>query len=161
MYSIRGGLHQAVVSGLFSGLFLATMLKIIEQITHFKVYTLLLNIDYIPYIKNFVFPEIIEVGFHLIISIALTGSLHLLITHRKVFTRKKIIVMCTSLCFFIGVALFPTTMFSDKTPALSSIPSLAYWLIGHIAYGYVLGELITRNLSNGRLNRNSNMNFMT
>lgn len=51
MYSIRKGLHKAFVSGLFSGLFLATMLKIIEQIMHLKVYTPLLNIDYIPYIK--------------------------------------------------------------------------------------------------------------
>lgn len=143
----RRGLQRAVLYGLISGLFLAALLKIIEHITRFKVYTLLVNVDYIPYIKTFVFPELVEVGFHLIVSIALSICLYLLIIKRKISTRKKIIILCIFVCFIIGVALFPTTTFSDRTPAITSIPSFSYWIIGHIMYGYLMGMLFARNLT--------------
>jgi len=98
----RTGLLRAVLYGLVSGLFLAALLKIIEDFTQFKVYTLLLNVDYIPYIKTFVFPEYIEVGFHLIVSIVLSICLYLLIINLKISSRKKIIILCTFICFIIG-----------------------------------------------------------
>ena len=147
MIFTKHGLQKAVIYGLISGLFLAALLKIVEQITHFKVYTLLLNVDYIPYIKKFVFPELIEVGFHLIVSIVLSICLYLLIINRKVSSRKKIIILCTFVCFIIGAALFPTTIFSDRTPAFSSIPSFSYWIIGHIMYGCTMGILFARYLT--------------
>ena len=43
--------------------------------TGYKVYTLLLNIDYIPILNEFKFPEVVEVIFHLIVSVK--QSLHL------------------------------------------------------------------------------------
>jgi len=143
----RTGLQRAVLHGLISGLFLAALLKIIEHITQFKVYTLLLNVDYIPYIKTFVFPEYIEVGFHLIVSIVLSIYLYLLIINRKISSRKKIIILCTFVCFIIGAALFPTTTFSDRTPAFTSIPSFSYWIIGHIMYGCLMGIMFARYLT--------------
>jgi len=141
----RTGLLRAVLYGLVSGLFLAALLKIIEDFTQFKVYTLLLNVDYIPYIKTFVFPEYIEVGFHLIVSIVLSICLYLLIINLKISSRKKIIIVCTFICFIIGAALFPTTTFSDRTPAFTSIPSFSYWILGHIMYGCIMGILFARN----------------
>ena len=125
---------------------LAILFKIIERTTHLKVYTFLLNVDYIPYINRFIFSELVEVSFHLIVSIILAFSLYLLIVYRQILSKNSVIRLCTLFCFFTGAALFPTTAFSDRTPALSSIPSLLYWLIGHIAYGYVLGALIARGL---------------
>ena len=147
MLLTRRGLQRAVLYGLISGLFLAALLKIIEHITRFKVYTLLLNVDYIPYIKTFVFPELVEVGFHLIVSIALSICLYLMIINGKISSRKKIIVLCTFVCFIIGVALFPTTTFSDRTPAFTSIPSFSYWIVGHIMYGCIMGILFARYLT--------------
>jgi len=146
----RMGLQRAILYGLISGLFLAALLKIIEHITRFKVYTLLLNVDYIPYIKKFVFPELIDVGFHLIVSIVLSICLYLLISNRKISSRKKIITLCTFVCFIIGVALFPTTTFSDRTPAFTSIPSFSYWMIGHIMYGYIMGIFFARYLTKAK-----------
>jgi len=143
----RTGLLRAVLYGLVSGLFLAALLKIIEDFTQFKVYTLLLNVDYIPYIKTFVFPEYIEVGFHLIVSIVLSICLYLLIINLKISSRKKIIILCTFICFIIGAALFPTTTFSDRTPAFTSIPSFSYWILGHIMYGCIMGILFARYLT--------------
>ena len=70
----------------------SSLLKVVELITHLKVYTLLLNVDYIPYINAFAFPELIEVGFHLVVSIALAICLYLLFVHLKITSRKQIIV---------------------------------------------------------------------
>ncbi len=149
MLLTKRGFQKAVLYGLISGLFLAAALKIVEYITRFKVYTLLLNVDYIPYINTFVFPELVEVGFHLIVSFVLAIFLYLLIVYRKISSRKKIIFLCTFVCFIIGAALFPTTIFSDRTPAFTSIPSFSYWIAGHIMYGYILGILFARNFKKG------------
>lgn len=140
----KRGFLDAVLYGLISGLILAALLKVVELVTHLKVYTLLLNVDYIPYINTFAFPELIEVGFHLIISIALAVCLYLLFVHLKMTSRKQIIVTATAVCFIIGIALFPTTTFSDKTPDFTSIPSFLYWIAGHISYGYMLGYLLAK-----------------
>ena len=141
----KQGFYHAVLSGLLTGLLLAALLKFVEQTTHLKVYTLLLNVDYIPYINKFVFPEFIEVIFHLIVSIILACCLYLLIVYRQMLSRKKVIVLCTLFCFFIGAALFPTTALSNRTPPFSSVPSFLYWMIGHAIYGYMLGVLIAKN----------------
>ena len=56
-------------AGFISGLFLGLFLKVIQHQFGIKVYTLLLNVDYIPVLKEIKFPEIIEFSFHLLISI--------------------------------------------------------------------------------------------
>ena len=147
MFLTKRGLQTAVLYGLISGLLLATLLKIVEYITHLKVYTLLLNVDYIPYVNTFVFPELVEVCFHLIVSFALAICLYLLIVFRKNSSRKQIIFICTFVCFIIGATLFPTTIFSERTPAFTSIPSFSYWMVGHIMYGFILGILFSRYLT--------------
>ncbi|WP_313894215.1 hypothetical protein [Psychrobacillus sp.] len=147
MLLTKQGLQKAFIYGLISGLFLAVFLKMVEKITQLKVYTLLLNIDYIPYINTFVFPELIEVGFHLIVSIALAIGLYLSLVYKNIFSRTKIIFLCIFVCFFIGLMLFPTTMFSDKTPQFTSIPSFSYWIVGHVMYGYIIGVLFARYLA--------------
>ena len=58
-------------AGLISGLFLGLFLKVIQHQFGIGVYTLLLNVDYIPVLKEIKFPEIIEFSFHLLISIVL------------------------------------------------------------------------------------------
>lgn len=147
MLVTKRGFHNAIFSGLISGLLLAAFLKIVEQNTHLKVYTLLLNVDYIPYINQFVFPELVEVIFHLIVSIALACCLYSLIVYLQIICRKKMIAFSTFFCLLIGAALYPTTTFSDRTPTFSSIPSLSFWMIGHIIYGFILGALIARKCS--------------
>lgn len=147
MHLTKKELQIAVLYGLISGLFLAIFLKVVEHFTHYKVYTLLLNVDYIPYVNTFVFPELIEVGFHQIVSIALAVCLYILIVYRKISSRKNIIFISTFVCFIIGIALFPTTTFSDRTPEFTSIASFSYWIVGHIIYGYILGLLLARNLT--------------
>lgn len=143
----KKGFKITVIYGVISGLFLAALLKLVELTTRLKVYTLLLNVDYIPFVNTVAFPELIELVFHLIVSIALAVSLYLLIIYRKIQNEKQLILICTAVCFIIGAALFPTTAFSDRTPVSTSMPSFAYWIAGHILYGYLLGVLFARQLN--------------
>jgi len=136
------GLKKSVLYGIVSGILLTIILKLIESLTLYKVYTLLLNVDYIPILNQYEFPELIEVGFHLIVSIVLSICLYLLIIKTNIISRNKIIFLSTSVCIFIGIAIFPTTALSNRTPSITSIPAILYWLAGHALYGYALGYLL-------------------
>lgn len=140
----KQGLLKGFLYGLIAGLFLAALFKLIEYITSFKVYTLLLNVDYIPYINTFALPEFIEVSLHLIVSVALAICLYLLMIYTNISSPIKIIFLCMFVCFLIGAALFPTTTFSTRTPPVTSLPSFLYWILGHVMYGAILGMLFAR-----------------
>src|SRR5690625_3688159 len=63
---------EVLIVGILTSFVLGFFLKILELITDLKVYTLLLNIDFIPILGNINFPEWIEFSFHIIISVILT-----------------------------------------------------------------------------------------
>ncbi|KON86404.1 hypothetical protein AF332_05930 [Sporosarcina globispora] len=128
---------KGALSGLISGTFLGLFLKMIEYASGVKVYTLLLNVDYIPILKDYHFPEAIEFAYHLIISVVLAVSLILLIKKYR-WNRLQIIVRTLLITFSIGVLLYPTTALSDRTPEITSIYAIVFWLSGHLLYGLLL-----------------------
>lgn len=128
---------KGAFTGLLSGTFLGLFLKMIEITSGVKVYTLLLNVDYFPILKNYHLPELIEFVFHLIISAVLAVSLLLLIRKYR-WNRFQIIVRTLLITFFKGVLLYPTTELSDRTPELTSISAIVFWLFGHLLYGLLL-----------------------
>ncbi|WP_277584876.1 hypothetical protein [Psychrobacillus antarcticus] len=134
---------KVTLDGIITGLALTLFFKAIQLGTGYKVYTLLLNVDYLPILKGFKFPEIVEVLFHLIVSIALAVILVLIIQQLQIISNIKIIAICMLTCFIIGALYFPTTLLSDRTPPITSIPSLVYWIIGHLLYGFILGVLLS------------------
>ena len=87
-----------------------------------------------------------EVAFHLIVSIVISVILAILIQRFQTNSNARIIAFCVSISFIIGALYFPTTLLSDRTPPITSLPSLAYWMIGHILYGYTLGTLLKKTL---------------
>ncbi len=135
---------QGIIAGMISGLFLALIMKFIEHFTAVKVYTLLLNIDYIPVLKNYSFSESVEVILHLIVSICLAIILYFLIVKLQLKKAKVIIFFSVICCFFVGVLLYPTTAFSNRTPPLNSLIAISYWITCHTLYGYVVGFVFTR-----------------
>ncbi|EHB62807.1 hypothetical protein [Paenibacillus lactis] len=62
-------------SGLAAGSLLGIYLKFIEHFTSFNVYTLLLNVDYIPGLNRLELPEWVEFLLHLAISVLLSAVL--------------------------------------------------------------------------------------
>lgn len=134
-------LNGGIIAGVLAGIFLGLFLKIVEHHTGFKVYTLLLNVDYIPLINRLSLPEWIEFVFHLIISILLS-VVFVLFFRTKKWKPKQRIKVVIFVSMIIGVLLYPTTALSSRTPELSSYPAWFYWLLGHALYGWILGILI-------------------
>lgn len=126
-----------IFTGMLSGIFLGLFLKMIEISTDIKVYTLLLNVDYFPILKNYNFPESIEFVFHLIISGILAVCLFFIINKYR-WKRTQIITRTLFITFTIGVLLYPTTALSVRTPELTSISAMFFWLLGHLLYGLLL-----------------------
>lgn len=135
-------LVQGTWIGVVTGIVLAMILKIVEIITGHKVYTLLLNVDYIPIVKEYQFPEVIEVSFHLIVSIVLCIILVALYDKSKGFIRNHAILFPLLVNVVIGFALYPTTSFSDRTPEVTDMVSLFWWIAGHAFYGFLVGFMI-------------------
>lgn len=126
-----------IFTGMLSGIFLGLFLKMIEISTDIKVYTLLLNVDYFPILKNYNFPESIEFVFHLVISGILAVCLFFIINKYR-WKRTQIITRTLFITFIIGVLLYPTTALSVRTPELTSISAMFFWLLGHLLYGLLL-----------------------
>ncbi|WP_313237144.1 hypothetical protein [Sporosarcina ureae] len=135
---------QGTWIGIITGIFLAVFLKALQSITGHKVYTLLLNVDYIPIIKEYAFPEVIEVFFHLIVSVVLCIMLVMLYNKSSGFIRKHAILFPFLVNVAIGLVLYPTTSFSDRTPNVTNMVSLFWWIAGHAVYGFFVGLLISR-----------------
>lgn len=132
---------QGTIAGILAGFVLGLLMKLVETVTDEKVYTLLMNVDYIPILKEFHFPERVEFSFHLIISI-LIAIILIFSTHYFNWTKKQILVVSISVNVFIAIVIYPTTLLSDRTPAFALNEAFLYWLIGHFIYGVVLGMIL-------------------
>lgn len=135
---------QGTWIGVAAGIFLAVFLKLVQAVTGEKVYTLLLNVDYIPVVKEYQFPEVIEVFLHLIVSVVLCIVLVILYKKGSGFVRNHAILFPLLVNVAIGLLLYPTTSFSDRTPSVTNMVSLFWWIAGHALYGYLVGVLISR-----------------
>ncbi|MDW0109510.1 hypothetical protein [Sporosarcina aquimarina] len=135
--SIRS-LALSSLYGLAGGFILTFLFKWIEFATGKKVYTFLLNVDYIPIIGTIAFPEWIEIVFHLVVSVAVAIGFYVMYRLRPSW-KLRAIRICTAVSILIGIALFPTTALSERTPELTDGIALLYWLIGHALFGAILG----------------------
>lgn len=137
------GIAMASLYGLIGGFVLTFLFKWAESVTGEKVYTFLLNVDYIPVVGTIAFPEWIEVSFHLIVSIAVALGFYIMYQLRPHW-KNRALAICTIVSVIIGVALFPTTALSARTPEITNSVALLYWLLGHAIFGAVLGIFFTR-----------------
>ncbi|MGG4343568.1 hypothetical protein [Paenibacillus lautus] len=135
-------LNRPVWAGTVAGIFLGLFLKMIEQVTSLKVYTLLLNVDYVPVLKELKLSELIEFALHLVISVLLSIALAIFLKQKN-GSRGRSLSWVSLVCFSVGLLLYPTTGLSDRTPELSDLPALLFWLAGHLLYGIALGWLLT------------------
>lgn len=133
---------KAAFAGIVSGIFLGLILKLVESVTGLKVYTLLLNVDYVPLLRNYEIKEFDEFALHLVISIILAIAIQAYLQRKEWDTSKKRRFI-TLLSIAVGVILYPTTMLSERTPEFTSSYSFLTWIIAHTLYGKVLGLSLT------------------
>lgn len=134
-------LNGPVWAGIASGILLGLFLKIVEHFTSLKVYTLLLNIDYVPVLNELKLSEPIEFALHLVISVLLSIALAVFLKQKN-WSRGRSLSWVTLVCLTVGLLLYPTTVLSVHTPELSDFAALLFWLAGHLLYGIALGWLL-------------------
>ena len=132
---------KAAFAGIVSGIFLGLILKLVESVTGLKVYTLLLNVDYVPLLRNYEIKEFDEFSLHLVISIILAIAIQAYLQRKEWDTSKKRRFI-TLLSIAVCVILYPTTMLSERTPEFTSSYSFLTWIIAHTLYGKILGHIL-------------------
>ncbi|MFE8703690.1 hypothetical protein ACFYKX_24280 [Cytobacillus sp. FJAT-54145] len=134
---------NATVIGIISGIVLGAVLKVIEEQTTKKVYTLLLNIDFIPILNSIQFGEMGEFLFHLLFSIILS-FIYMSWTEKSspnsalaYFVKASIVTFPTILLYF------PLSFLALKeVPAINDIQSIMFWTFGHFMYVIALSVLV-------------------
>lgn len=102
----------------------------------------MLNVDYIPLIKQIELPEIVEFGLHMVISIILAVVLNIYI-NRKDFQKEAIHRFALTVSLIVGLLLYPTTLLSERTPSITNTYAFLVWMAGHWIYGWVLGRILS------------------
>ncbi|TDL35168.1 hypothetical protein E2R51_05470 [Jeotgalibacillus sp. S-D1] len=122
------------VIGILSGIILGALLKWFEAVTSVKIYTLLLNVDFIPIVGNYIWPEWIEFIFHLIISIII-GIIFLVILNKIGNTVKNQFFVAFALTIPTIFLYFPLAALAIKdVPAPLNGFAFTLWTIGHLGY---------------------------
>ncbi|MDO6657698.1 hypothetical protein [Anaerobacillus sp. 1_MG-2023] len=136
---MSGKIKLGLLAGTISGIALGLILKVIQITTGKLVYTLLLNIDFIPIIGNINWPELIEFVFHLIISLIIGVVFSL--GSSRFFSNKKVYQAIFAYVLTLPTVFlyFPLTYFAIKpTPDLFDLVAIGYWTIGHFIYAAIL-----------------------
>jgi uncharacterized membrane protein YagU involved in acid resistance len=126
-----------VISGAVLGLFL----KFIQANTELKVYTLLLNFDFL-YNKHL--PELLEFSLHLIVSIVISVVYVFFCEKLNLHLRQQFVFsfVFTTPTVFLYI---PLSIFSIKeTPALSDGLAILWWIIGHFLYALLLPLMLNQ-----------------
>lgn len=131
-------------AGTIAGVALGLLLKFLQQATGYKVYTLLLNIDYIPVLGSWHLAEFWEFILHLIVAVVLAFILMEIAIRRQLIGR-TLIKLCIAINIGIAICYYPITILSERTPSVTSYPSLLLWVGAHALYGLLLGFLLSKN----------------
>ncbi|WP_046175168.1 hypothetical protein [Domibacillus indicus] len=123
-----------LLAGASAGLALGLFLKGVEAATGIAVYKLLLNVDFIPYINQVLWPEWAEFIFHLFISFLLSaGFFAILLKSKHPYTISFLLTLPAVFLYF------PLSWLAHKpVPAANNMQAFAWWAAGHILYAFTL-----------------------
>ncbi|MCK6074790.1 hypothetical protein [Paenibacillus silvae] len=124
---------SGIITGLISGVSLGFFLKAVQALTGEKVYTLLLNIDFVPGLPAHL-PEWLEFSLHLGMSVVI-GIFYIWWINRSGHPLSRGICLgAVSSLLYI-----PLAPLSTRVPDLNDVGAVLYWTAGHIVFGAVLG----------------------
>lgn len=138
------GITVGIAAGLVSGITLGLLFRWVEHRFGVGVYTLLLNIDFIPYVPERL-AEQLEFALHLGVSLTIGIAYIAWLTGER-GTRLRLPQLDrpwpAGLLFgSLPILLFiPLTLVSERTPAIDDFAALAWWIAGHVLYGVILGS---------------------
>ncbi|PAE15770.1 hypothetical protein CHH91_12475 [Virgibacillus sp. 7505] len=124
--------------GSISGIALSVWMYLWQQLTSSKVYTLLLNVDFIPYFRQVDWNELMLNIFHIIISWAIVLVFFLLVN--KIGLGKWLSSIGLSLC--AASVYFPLSILAKQSvPAVDDWLTIIIWYTGHLLYGLLVVKL--------------------
>lgn len=139
---VRWGLWIGTASGVVLGMYM----WFVELVTGKKVYTLLMNVDFIPVIGSIDWPVAMEWLFHMIIS-WIIGVVFVRAFAKKVLdeTNRNQWLLAIVLTALASTTYVPLTILAIKeTPSLTDGAAIGYWLIGHVLYAITLKKTYYR-----------------
>ena len=138
----------AIYIGLMNGILLGLILKFIERFTGVGVYTLLLNVDFIPFIGTIQWTEPMEFLFHIFISIIIAFVFVKIVHYFQIGTsfRKLLILGFVLNLPTFGLFFILSELAIKEVPLWNDWIAFTYWSIGHLIYVWLLA-LMYRKLS--------------
>ncbi|MDQ0427899.1 uncharacterized membrane protein YjjP (DUF1212 family) [Planomicrobium stackebrandtii] len=125
--------------GFWSGLILGLLLKWIQSVTGEQVYTLLLNVDFVPVIGSVQWSEITEFIFHMIIALVI-GVVFVYVAKRRNYSFGQLVLIS-----LLMSAPFPFLYFllswlavEAEVPAATDWSAFLYWIFAHLTYALLL-----------------------
>jgi hypothetical protein len=134
---LRKILWHGLLAGVLTGVVMGFVFKGVESLTGVKVYTLLLNVDFVPFLSQ-PLPEWLEFGLHLIVSVVIAIVFLFLLNRFTAIAKRPILFGIIAGCLAIPTFI-PLTLLSERTPAIDDMAALFWWIAGHLLYGWLLG----------------------
>lgn len=125
--------------GFWSGLLLGLLLKWIQAVTGKQIYTLLLNVDFIPLIGKVEWSEPIEFAFHIAISIILCIIFVYIAKHWNYsFGQLTILSLVMSIPLYLLYFPLSALALREDVPELTDLGAFLYWMFAHLTYALSL-----------------------
>ncbi|MCP3026703.1 hypothetical protein [Halobacillus sp. A5] len=132
---VRWGIYAGTTSGLALGMYM----WFVELITGVRVYTLLMNVDFIPIVGSIHWPVFMEWLFHMVISWGIGILYCFLFMRRMKAAPNRLWGAAVILSGMAALTYFPLTYLAIKdTPSITDGTAVAYWMAGHLLYAVVL-----------------------
>ncbi|TWT28066.1 hypothetical protein [Planomicrobium sp. CPCC 101110] len=132
-------LLKGIWIGLWSGLMLGFLLKWIQSITGVEVYSLLLNVDFMPIIGSVDWSEPVEFSFHVAVSLII-GIIYVYLAKRQPYPFGQLALLSLILCAPTYVLYFPLAVLAKnpEIPGALDAEAILYWIFAHLAYALAL-----------------------
>ena len=144
----RRRIIDSIYIGVVSGILLGLLLKLIESISQIRVYTLLLNVDFIPFIGQVEWSEPMEFLFHVVISVCIAFAFIFLADFLNLQTSlPKLWLLSLILCLpTLGLYFVLSSLAMKEVPAWNDWQAFAYWTFAHLIYAWILPLLYLKTL---------------
>lgn len=129
---------RGALTGFISGSIMGVAMKGLEAVFSKKIYILLLNVDFIPFIGNRNLPELVEFLFHVLIAVFI-GIIFAWLMEKKANSKTSPYICSLLLTLPTVFLYFPLTILAKKdTPPVDDLISFSLWTIGHILFAILI-----------------------
>lgn len=125
--------------GFWSGLILGLLMKWIQSVTGEQIYTLLLNIDFIPIIGDVQWSEVTKFIFHMSISLII-GIVFVYLAKRRNYSFGQLVIisLLISVPFPFLYFILAQLAVEANVPATTDWGAFLYWVFSHLTYSLLL-----------------------